>query len=249
MNMWGVALLPLLTVPLGAAAPVAPVVVELFGSQGCSSCPPADALLDVLYKRYGSRLIPLSCHVDYWDHLGWKDPYALSACTERQEEYRSAFHESNVYTPQMVVQGTTGFLGSDPRRAESAIAKAFNKDRARFQLEQTALSDRDVALKTKLPHEIADQVDRLTVIVFENTPDMLVEKGENAHRRLTAHFSVRKIFSLPPATMGHYEFTIPIDATWNRTQTGVAVLVQDSHRQIIAAESLFPLEDKRHARM
>ena len=92
------------------AADDAPVVVELFTSQGCNTCPPADAYLGELAKR--RDVVALSLHVDYWDYIGWKDPYAIAVATERQRAYASQFGKGFVYTPQMVVDGAAEAVGS-----------------------------------------------------------------------------------------------------------------------------------------
>jgi hypothetical protein len=110
----------------GAHAQQAPVVVELFTSQGCSSCPPADAFLtDLAHRR--PDVLPLAFHVTYWDYLGWKDPYSLNAATLRQRDYARLLGEDGVYTPQMVVDGAKGFVGSDRGEGLSTIAAAASK--------------------------------------------------------------------------------------------------------------------------
>lgn len=123
--------LAVLVLPVGARAQHNPVVLELFTSQGCSSCPPADALLSELSERDG--IIALALHVDYWDYLGWKDSFGNAAHTKRQRAYAKAMHKRSVYTPQIIVQGEDRLVGHDAEAIERRIA-AHRSKRAKVSL-------------------------------------------------------------------------------------------------------------------
>ena len=115
-----IGLLGMLATASVQAGEVNPVVVELFTSQGCSSCPPADAVLSKLAQR--PDVLALSFHVDYWDNLGWKDPFASRLNTDRQKAYRDAFGNAQIYTPQMVVAGISEMPGFTASAVTAAIA-------------------------------------------------------------------------------------------------------------------------------
>src|SRR5712664_2457828 len=123
--------------PSRGDTPRSPVLVELFTSEGCSSCPPADALLERLDRSQqlsGADLIVLSEHVDYWNDIGWKDPYSSHEYSERQSAYAAQFGLGTIYTPQMVVDGHFEFVGSDERRATQAIKEAAKASKARVSI-------------------------------------------------------------------------------------------------------------------
>src|ERR1700760_1283646 len=105
-----------------ASAAERPIVIELFTSQGCSSCPPANAFLNEMTKG-GSDVLPLAFHVTYWDRLGWKDPFSITEATLRQDRYGHRFGDGS-YTPEMVVDGSVGLVGSDRDEVNAAIERA-----------------------------------------------------------------------------------------------------------------------------
>jgi hypothetical protein len=169
-----------------------PVLVELFTSEGCSSCPPADALLQQLDRTQpvaGAHLIVLSEHVDYWNHLGWADPYSSRFFSDRQSTYSDRFGLSSVYTPQMVVDGATEFVGNDSRLASRAVTKALAQRKVPVRITGISL-DASKILRAHidadaLPETLkADKAD-LYLVVALNRAESQVLRGENDGRRLS----------------------------------------------------------------
>ncbi len=172
-----------------------PVLVELFTSEGCSSCPPADALLvrlDREAKVEGAEVIVLSEHVDYWNYIGWTDPFSSAAYSERQRMYAARL-DSSVYTPHMVVDGREDFVGSDERLARAAIARASRRRKARVEIEalgRNAAGKFRLAVRVAaLPEQTAGEAAEVLVAVTESNLTVAVPRGENSGRRL-AHTSV-----------------------------------------------------------
>jgi hypothetical protein len=176
-------------------APV-PVLLELFTSEGCSSCPPADHLLSVLDQQpvAGAELIVLSEHVDYWDRLGWKDPFSSPQYTARQQDYASRFKGDGPYTPQLVVDGRFGFVGSDVRAAESAIHSAIREPKIPIAISQISRTESRVLARIEVP--AADSSNQnphavLYVALADDRAESHVARGENAGRSL-AHVAVSR---------------------------------------------------------
>jgi len=131
--------------PVPATVDDMPVVVELFTSQGCSSCPPADLFLGKLAERHD--VLALAFHVDYWDYIGWKDPFAFKIATERQYSYGHALGLNMVYTPQMVIGGIHDAVGSD----EGDVGQAIKTDASRSKLKLAVVRDAEGAYKVEIP--------------------------------------------------------------------------------------------------
>jgi hypothetical protein len=162
----------------------APVVVELFTSQGCSSCPPADAFLTDL-ARTRADVLPLAFHVTYWDYLGWKDPYSLDAATARQREYAKHLGEDGIYTPQMVVDGTSGFVGSSRPEGTAAIASAAHK--------QVIVSGTRDGQNLMITIGAGSGQARVLLVGFDLTRETPIGRGENSGRTLTESNIVRSL--------------------------------------------------------
>jgi hypothetical protein len=214
-----------------AAAPAGrTVVLELFTSEGCSSCPPADRLLEELAGTALAgdiEIVPLSLHVDYWNHLGWRDPYSQALFSRRQESYAAVLPAGRVYTPQLVVDGEVHLVGSDRREALAAIAAAARRAEAVVELEPASDSQsRGGSVAWRVSIDAAALEPRpasmeLFVAVTEDGLESSVSRGENAGRRL-GHIAVtRSLLAACKVPRGHtglasHEVTIMHVPSWMR---------------------------------
>lgn len=184
----------------GADSPRAPVLVELFTSEGCSSCPPADRLLESL----DPQVIVLSEHVDYWDRLGWRDPFSAHANTERQEAYARGFGIAGPYTPQMVIDGVTEFVGNDAQRATEAIALARSREKIGVHLGRTATG---VRVQIDRTAKTAD----VWLALARDGATSEVAGGENKVRRLHHVAILRSLRKIATVKGGAaFEGTVPV---------------------------------------
>lgn len=252
----GILVLGILGAVALAQGPV--VVVELFTSEGCSSCPPADQLLSRLetpnvlrlakgkqrlFLPSGLEIITLGEHVDYWDELGWKDRFSSPLFSSRQQDYGKAFHLESVYTPQIVVNGEKEVLGSDSRAVQEAIRAAVKGPRADVSISMA--SDQRIAFKvSKLPpgsHE-AD----ILLAVTESGLVTSVYGGENSGRQLRHAAVVRTLTSvarLDPKRPEEYsaEAQLNLRTDWNRANLRLVLFVQDrTTRRILGAAAVRP---------
>jgi hypothetical protein len=215
------------------------VVVELFTSQGCSSCPPADRLLSRLANdpKYRGRVIPLSFHVDYWNHIGWIDPYSSPKWSERQRAYAArTFRSNRIYTPQTVFNGREECVGSRDGDVTAKIESALAAEPAgRVSLKVEPLKPNSplrVTVGAKLARESGAENLDLWVAVYQNNLATEVGSGENASRTLKNDRVVRrfeKALTLPgtAGTERSTELVLGIDKRWPPESLGVAAFLQD----------------------
>ncbi len=183
--------------PARASTAPIPVLVELFTSEGCSSCPPADLYLQALDRQPipGAEIIVLSEHVDYWNQIGWKDPYSAHFYSERQSAYARRFGIDSVYTPQMVVDGAKEFVGSDSGQAEKAFAIVLKGTTIPVRISSISLGSAntiDAHLETgALPSSLGSREVDVYIALALSHAESQVSAGENAGHRLT-HVAVAR---------------------------------------------------------
>ena len=205
-----------------------PIVVELYTSQGCSSCPPADAYLHDLAKR--DDIIALALHVDYWDYIGWKDSFASPQFTSRQHSYAAAANAAVVYTPQMVVNGRDHVVGSRPLQVMNAV----DDQRRRGSVVDVALArvgdDVQIKADTQTPGEYLVQLVRYTPY---QTVD--IRRGENAGREIS-YANVVKSWDV----VGPWDGTAALDVTTavDGDEPIVVIVQRSSNGPIVGAAEL-----------
>ena len=219
----------------GQSAP--PVVLELFTSQGCSSCPPADALLRKLGQR--DDIIALSFHVDYWNRLGWEDPYSDGQWSERQEMYVRSLHGDTLYTPQIVINGAVDVVGSDWQELGDLIQR-HQKTTPLTGLEVQAKAERTGAsvriAAPDLPENLNAHTLELQLFIAENGIETSVRSGENARRKLRHDHVVRSARRVKDWQGNPKSFQLEIEEDWNLERLELVVLVQDAKtRKVVAA--------------
>ncbi len=188
--------------PIADAAPRTPVLVELFTSEGCSDCPPADALLEKLDRSQpvrNAQLVVLSEHVDYWDDIGWKDPYSSREFSIRQGDYARRFRLDGAYTPQMVVDGDAQFVGSDERRAIQVTENAAKAEKVPVALSSIHLEGDTLAVHVEsgpLTSSASPKSATVLLVLADDSDQSNVRRGENAGRILKHVAVVRKLIQV-----------------------------------------------------
>ena len=231
-----------------------PVVLELFTSEGCSSCPPADALLARVAEQQpvaGADVIALEEHVDYWDHQGWVDPFSSAQWTQRQREYASRLPDHGVYTPELVVNGSSGFVGSRGAETYRAITGAMGQAHTDI-LVSILKSDKNnrerVRVETgKLLGAQQDDAPEVWLAVTETGLHSAVNGGENAGQDLHHAPVVRwlgKAGNAAPNAAPSFtgESDLKLDLAWKRGNLQIVAFVQEKRSRHILGAAATRLE-------
>jgi hypothetical protein len=246
------AVLVMCTVEAAAPSPSIPIVVELFTSEGCSSCPPADALLLKLVVNQpvpGAQILALGEHVDYWDRLGWRDRFSSAVLTSRQRLYGSRFNDDSIYTPQMVVDGQAGFVGSDAAAARRELERAAARPHVPVQVAVESLNPTtlNVAVTSAaLEKNSSDHVD-LVVALTEDGLRSEVTRGENHGRMLSHAAVVRHLASIGEAAADHTTTAsakIELPSEWRRDSLKVVAFAQERRHRAILGSAIAPVQSR-----
>jgi hypothetical protein len=214
-----------------------PWLVELFTSQGCNSCPPADAYLGSLGRR--PDIVALSFHVDYWDYIGWKDPFATRVTTERQRAYARVLKQRYVYTPEMVVDGIGHDTGRERGPIEALLAEAQRRSPQRATPELARSVGGPLTIKLA-PFALDDGPADVTLAIYDRRHSTPVASGENQGRMLDNFNVVRRLDVLARWDGAAASWTIEADRL--QPGQGAAVIVQRAdHGAVIGCNKLEPM--------
>jgi hypothetical protein len=219
-----------------AEAKTGPWAVELFTSQGCSSCPPADAELGKLALR--PDIVALSFHVDYWDYIGWKDRFATKETTARQRVYARTLNQRYVYTPEMVVDGRVNQPGIDDGQIAGMLADARRQSAVRATPTLNRMADG--SLRIWLPTQKLERPADVLLFVYDRRHSTPVARGENEGRRIDNFNVVRRFERVSSWTGAEATWTVPADRF--TPDQGLAVLVQQADQgAVLGANKLEPV--------
>jgi hypothetical protein len=210
-------------------------LLELFTSEGCSSCPSADRLLPQL-ATLDSNIITLSYHVDYWDNLGWKDKFSNSAFTDRQTDYGRQFHLEGIYTPQLVINGQYELVGSNRSTAEADIKEALkNKPGLQLTFNEVIKGKGNVSVDCRVDGDFKDQIIFLALVQKHAETD--VKAGENRGVKLTHTNIVRQLIKKPAQSKMNFDVSVDQDISTDNWQ--FIVFSQDKKNLKITSAAVY----------
>lgn len=217
------------------------VLVELFTSEGCSSCPPADKALAFLQREQPvpqAEIITLAFHVDYWNYLGWKDEFSSAEFSKRQEDYGKKFKTDSIYTPQMIVDGQTEFVGNNSGKAVNSVMEAAKSPKAKIEL---TLNENNLKINIS---EIS-KAENATVfaVIAEDNLSTNIKRGENSGRVLEHTSVVRELKNVGTVQGENSTFSaesvLQIQSNWKKENVKIIVFVQENEsRKILGVNQL-----------
>lgn len=213
-----------------AAAQNGFAVVELFTSEGCSSCPPADAVAAKLLEDYKENVFVLGFHVDYWNYLGWKDNFSSSAYSARQQQYGNIFQLNSVYTPQVIVNGTQQFVGSEKNKLYDAVKQALQQSTA-SEIKISAIADGNI-IKVAYTAHAANAI--LNFALVQKHATTKVQRGENSGSTLQ-HVNVVRDFTTLRADTTNYKMELTLPGGLLKDDCAIIAFVQNDKTWEISA--------------
>ncbi len=233
--------------PQQSTAASTTVLVELFTSEGCSTCPPADELLAALERVQpveGVQIIALSEHVDYWNRLGWKDPFSSAELSQRQVDYMKALGTKDYYTPQMIVDGRVEFIGSRHTVALEEIAKAARLPKANVKIAAKTATPKAITLTVQVdqvPEVSRDDTAEVMLVITEDGLLSKPSRGENSGRDLPHSAVTRKLIKIGNVSKGAFdgEAKVNLDDKWKRENLKAIIFVQErASRRVLGASAI-----------
>ena len=207
-------------------------VLELFTSQGCSSCPPADRLLGKYTNN--DNIIPLSFHVDYWNRLGWTDPFSNAAFSQRQKNYASIFKSGNIYTPQLVINGESEMVGSNENKISSTIeSEGRKKSTALISINEVKIDNNKAIINCTV--QSAENNSDLNIALVQAKAITSIKAGENGGRELTNYNVVRNFKTLHSIASGKNSMSIDLIPGGEKKDYSIVTFLQDPKTYRISA--------------
>lgn len=232
-----------------------PVLLELFTSEGCSSCPSADKLLERLERQQpaaDAELIVLSEHVDYWNRLGWEDPFSSALYSARQQDYARKLHTDDVYTPQLVVDGRFGFVGSDERQALAAINKSARPPKVPIKISNLEQKGKELTARVEVlaDRRVTSGKVMLYAAIADNHAESHVARGENSGRVL-AHVAVTRVLQNLTGINPHNGFSEAITLPFSQGAGGsrIVVFLQDSNSGHVLGAAMQPISKSENVQV
>lgn len=210
------------------------VVLELFTSQGCSSCPPADVILSKYAKQNNANSIPLAFHVDYWNYIGWRDPFSKAQYTERQKEYAQKFNSNGIYTPQLVINGKYELVGSNEREITDLVNKELSiSTNASIKIISSTLLNDQLAIQFSALDN--DKNSKVNLALVKKSEFTKIKRGENSGLEQTSYNIVYDFKSVALNNSNQIETKFNFQKDWKPADFMVVAYIQNKTNGVISA--------------